>query len=172
MTDKLIITDDELEKLSTGINLCVCHIQSDCPTHPKGNFGVMTNLEIRKVCHNLITGGKGVWHELIKPYLCACGYNPSCDGGDCEGCMESHLLHSDNPDYLNNKSDAYDLIHFCINEWDEMKRIKFYNWMMGRLDAMNAAHTILTSFKELFEYLLKDQRALPTAVALYLKEKE
>ena len=131
----------------------------------------LTDLEINQACHKVITGGKGKWHELKEPFLCSCGYTPSCDGGDCEGCMVIHANYEDNPDYLNDSSDYLSFLHFCVNEWDRQKRNKFYNWMMGRLDAMNAAHTILTSFVELFDYLLEDQRALPTAVALYQKEK-
>lgn len=30
--------DEELAKIGEGLELCVCHIQNDCPTHPKGDW--------------------------------------------------------------------------------------------------------------------------------------
>ena len=98
----------------------------------------MTDLEINQICHRVITGGKGCWHTPrgITNLCKYCGFFFS-DG--------------DNPDYLNNKSDAYDLIHFIMNDWSDED---FYNFTCS-----------------VPRHLLVNRRALPTAVALYEKEK-
>lgn len=160
------MTDEDIKAL-TDTKLCVCHIQSDCPTHPKGDFGAMTDLEIRKACHNLITGGKGKWHELKKPFLCACGYIPNCPSRRCNGCMSDHIERSENPDPLNNAQDYLAFLFFVVNEWEGWE--DFQTYQFGKeSNGQDFGDWWLDASK----HLLKDQRALPTSVAIYEKERE
>jgi hypothetical protein len=128
-------------------------------------LSALEDVKISKVCTKLM--GK-CWHEQIEPFLCACGYTPGC-GVDCEGCMTIHADLEDNFDPLNNKSDAYDLIQFVVNEWEELPHFLNAKPENGYYEEADD-DTGIQECRHLSCHLLEDQRALPTTLAAYLKE--
>jgi hypothetical protein len=128
----------------------------------------LTDTEISKICLSLITGGKGCWHEPELAYLAV--YEPlstyRCKVASCKyygsenGVFRRRLT---NPDYLNNKSDAYDLIHFVVNEWEGEKWDKFLLWYLTRWGKITP-QCIPSSYRGL-KKLLSNTRALPEALA-------
>ena len=111
--------------------------------------------EISKSIHSLITGGKGCWHEAR--------LDDTWVVFTCIHCHEVVDIEPDpNPDYLNSKSDAYDLIQFVVNKWSDEE---YYNFILS----------VQQDEPDYNEYsfprhLLKDRRALPEALARYEKE--
>lgn len=153
------LTDNELKNIKALENteLCVCHLQNDCPTHPKGDFGAMTklsDLEINKICAGVV--GVECWHE----YGELIGKSDRRGIHFCGQCEETHTVRM-NPDYLNSPADYTRFFFFVVNEWDRWK--EFVVHYLGCDDYLRAYAYPLCC-------LFKDQRTLPTAIAIYLKE--
>jgi hypothetical protein len=126
----------------------------------------MTDTDINKVCAKLM--GK-CWHEYKKP-LTFKGGPILCIKEVC-GKGISHLIGFHGRirrfDPLNNKSDAYDLIQFVVNEWKGWERfLQHEQHLNGGEDG------ICGEYGHVPYSLLKDQRALPTALAAWDKEGE
>lgn len=112
----------------------------------------LTDLEISKICHKLM--GK-CYHEFEEP-------SPS---GVCLKCgVDVGYNFKDNchPMYTVRDSDWADFVFFCVNEWDGWE--DFQEHYFGK-DVYN-----ITSCD--FSQLIGDKRALPTAVALWVRGKE
>ena len=143
---------------------------------------------INKYIHVEVMGK--CWHEELPrtqeqkdtnngDWYCSCGEIFKVDDWPdklrAQWLMIQHLKDYSNNYYASNYLEDpiawHKLLTSCLTEWEEQERNKFYNWMIGKLDAMNAAHTPLTSFKELFEYLLADLPVLPKAVYAFMREK-
>lgn len=155
------MTDEDIKALE-NTELCVCHLQSDCPTHPKGDFGVMTDTEINKACAELMGkkwyASEVIWSDISKgKWRCK-----TCDTEWYGWDGFTEIICKENPDPLNNKSDWEELIIFCVNRWDEKELEAFILSVQQDEPEYNEY-----SFPR---HLLKDMRALPTAVAEYQKE--
>ena len=145
----------------------------------------LTNLEINKICHSIVTGGEGCWHIEDKSKQTGDSMHVSIKSycGECGDMLweEAVTTKHYNPDYLNNKDDWADILFFVVNEWDKRNLDEFFaHSERGYVDmGLESDDPTLAGGGEwvavltcLDGRLFKNQKALPTALALYEKEKE
>ena len=77
----------------------------------------LSDIEISRACHFIVTGGEGCWHEIGKEKW----QPPQMKGWlfECKLCKEvvnGAIDFHFNP--LNNAQDYLTLLFFCVNEWE------------------------------------------------------
>ena len=146
----------------------------------------LTDTEINKILHNLVTGGKGIWHEELPRtqeqrdkndpnWYCSCGevFKPEDWPDDifrASYLFRQHLKDFSTNyyarDYLKDPVAYVTLLFFCVNEWKGWEKFCWYLDNKG-LAIPNGANNEKGGF--IHQELLKDKRTLPVAVAEYLK---
>ncbi|MCK5606511.1 hypothetical protein KAR91_31705 [Candidatus Pacearchaeota archaeon] len=113
----------------------------------------LTDTEINKICARVM--GIECWHirDLEKDI--------SWFTHKCSVCKEA-FSYKDNPDPLNSPADWAALVFYVVNEWEDKEREDFILSVQQDEPEYNEY-----SFPR---HLLKNKRALPTAVAAWCKE--